>query len=223
MENIICDIADNIILQGGELAYRVMLAIPQFARKIIGKPDVLEYYKSMLCHKIVTSKNWIVYTRNGKYHRRDGPAVYVLNYDMKKIDKMIFYYDGMLYSKQKYNTDECIDIKILGHQFKGPFNKVVDVLDSVTKTCQSPRDSIIFSDGCTRYIDSETGCWHKTDGPASISDDRLQWFVDGLLHNVTGPAYVDLRDGSVIWYMCGKEYYEIVDKQLALQFYKKYA
>lgn len=53
----------------------------------------------------------------------------------------------------------------------------------------------------TEYRDPR-GRLHRVDGPAIISDERVEWFVDGRRHRDEGPA-VATKNGTILYYWRG--------------------
>ena len=54
-----------------------------------------------------------------------------------------------------------------------------------------------------RYVDNELKTdrmYHRTDGPAIIWDDgTTAWFFNGFLHNLSGPAVIDVSEKFKVW------------------------
>lgn len=61
------------------------------------------------------------------------------------------------------------------------------------------------SDKATHHL--VNGQYHRTDGPAYLSDSSKVWFVNGKHHRLDGPS-VEHADGRKYWYINGSAYIE---------------
>ena len=71
---------------------------------------------------------------------------------------------------------------------------------------------ITFEDGDIHYLDAH-GEFHRTDGPAVISDGYKAWMVHGVLHRIDGPARMWLDN---------KNHYYVYGKRLSREEYRKH-
>lgn len=223
MDRIICEIASIIILQGGESAYRGLLAIPLFARRASIMRD---YYRELLGYRIVTKGHFIVHTRRGKYHRRDGPAVTIMSNDWKKIERTEYFYNGKYLASSKVffaleTANEISEDTIDNVMYiKGPYSNVVRHIEqTLDKKIFVPQIWFDYYSKGTYYDLSHV---MRTDGPAVISNTRLEWRYLSKLHNITGPAYIDTTLGLIKWSINGRETHRIKCEYLAKILYDKY-
>lgn len=64
--------------------------------------------------------------------------------------------------------------------------------------------AVISPNGSERWLIN--GKLHRRDGPAvKISNGCEKWYINGLLHRVDGPADNKRSDGTVRWFVQGKQ------------------
>jgi hypothetical protein len=63
-------------------------------------------------------------------------------------------------------------------------------------------NTIIDNDGTKRWV-TYNGILHRMDGPAVISDSKMEWWIGGQLHRDDGPA-IEYNNGVKVWYIDGK-------------------
>lgn len=66
-------------------------------------------------------------------------------------------------------------------------------------------DIVVLGDDI-RYYKKGTDLFHRLDGPAICANGRKQWWVDGQLHRIDGPAFECDFDGSKLWYVDGLQH-----------------
>lgn len=62
-----------------------------------------------------------------------------------------------------------------------------------------------YANGCLIWRDDNTGLVHRTDGPAKMwPDGTEEWYINGSLHRIDGPAMINAVTGSIRWYINGR-------------------
>lgn len=201
MDVVLCEIASSLIGVVGELAYRWMLAIPVFGRRTINNINLIEYYKELSGHKIITRDHWVVYTRHNRYHRRDGPAVYVLSNDWKTIIYEAEYYDGCILNSTG-PLRRSFKNKIFGFEFIGDTTQAHAIIKTIEHMLALPKI--------------------RAGDYSSYDNTSLKWRVCGLFHNVNGPSIINKKTGEIGWYINGELKYVMYDVKLATDLYNKY-
>jgi len=129
--------------------------------------------------KYFGAKFW---TKKGKYHRLDGPAIT---------------WKGSV-SEKWYKEDEL-------HRIDGPAVTWSDGTTEWYKEGKLHREdgpAMVDCIGVERWY--KDGEYHRIGGPSLIfSNGHLSWHKDGKLHNDDGPSEV-YEDGTLMWYKNGK-------------------
>ena len=144
-------------------------------------------------------KAWFV---NDKRHRTDGPAIESANGDKH------WFVNGQQMSEKQFNAWRAKNnpvkegyketIKILG-QMEVPY-KVDENGTEYYKTKDGSRKESI--DGGKAWF--VNGKRHRTDGPAvEYADGSKAWYINNNLHRTDGPA-IERADGSKAWLVNGK-------------------
>jgi hypothetical protein len=137
--------------------YRAMLALPVFARSI----DVSARYDYMIMfgHSVLVNANAVVWLKDGKQHRADGPAVETVN------GMCIWYVNGKL-----HRTD--------GPAIESPDGSRTWYVNGKLHRTDGP--AIENPDGSRMWY--VNGMHHRVGGPAVERLDGLcAWYIHGAL------------------------------------------
>lgn len=140
--------------------YRAMLALPQFVRSL--DPGIIADYKILFGHSINITRKSITWTRRGRKHRLDGPAV------------------------ERLDTSKSWWVRGKLHREGG---LAVDRGDGTLEWwCQGGRHredgpATVFGDGHRAWW--HRGRRHRLDGPAVIlPGGGEQWYENGVVKNI---------------------------------------
>lgn len=156
-----------------EGAYRAMLAIPQFAREITASRRV--DYMIHFGHAVKIARGKIVWTRHGKPHRLDGPAVEGVYGCVWKVNGAVHRVGG----PAVVLSDGYREWRINGqlHREDGP--------------------AMESEYGWSRWYFN--GQLHREGGPAvQDPDGSYEWWFNGYLHRDCGPAIKKIRQVRVV-------------------------
>ena len=129
----------------------------------------------------ININNNILYWKDGKLHRLDGPAIIYANGDQE------WYVEGKRHRLDgpaliRANRDQVWWVEGKRHRLDGP---------AIARANEYQ----------AWYFEGKR---HRLDGPAVIRADEFQaWYVDGELHRLDGPAVI-YSDGTKEWYVEGK-------------------
>lgn len=121
-------------------------------------------------------KEWY---KNGKLHREDGPAIETPGIRQE------WYKNGKLHRDPE----------------KGP--AVITVLNDKEYYKNGELIKRESYNGNTMYYDKD-GKFHKTDGPALVTESRDYYYKHGKLHRTDGPAIYDYQHNKEEWYQNGE-------------------
>ncbi len=135
----------------------------------------------------------VVYIKNRKFHREDGPAIEFAN------GYKGWWIDGKEYSTKKEFNKKIKELKLL---MKTEIKVEHKKTNWRRKWCNLPDGSYIDSHGDVCYV--KDGEFHREDGPArERSNGGKWWYRHGKLHRDGGPA-VERADGHKEWWVDGK-------------------
>ena len=141
------------------------------------------YNVSIIGDGLLVSDDKLIWYKNGKYHREDGPAVK--------------YADG---SKEWWLNDNL-------HRDGGPAVEKANGDKYWYKNGKRHREdgpAVEFHDGTKMWYTN--GKLHREDGPAiEYADGTKKWFKNGKQHREDGPA-IEYADGSIYWVLNNEEY-----------------
>lgn len=182
-------------------------------------PDSYGIYKDGKLHSVHDQPSFVsreaslgkkVWHKNGKRHRKTGPAVVV-----KSTNEELYYLDGVSYKKETWenklrqqeetNTQEPTSSE---NEEENPDRIKYKKVKSVEAAYHDKTftGAVIDEEGKMAFL--KEGKYHREDGPAFLNPKRNKfsiyegWWLNGVQHNLNGPARVN-NDGSSSYYING--------------------
>lgn len=170
---------------------------------------LLNYDNKVVIYDDDNRKVKCVYTRNGKNHRSDGPAVVYANGDVE------YWYEGKLCRVQD-ETLPAVDTMDLKKWYTGGVPSRVGgpaIIAYKKVDWRHPHETNAYKWTETRWyyeggyeVWMENGKYHRIGGASVISSTGIEgsWDLRGLGHRIEGP--LTLPDGGKAWYFKGTKY-----------------
>lgn len=150
----------------------------------------------------VLSDGTTVWKLGNDYHHPIEPAIVHKNGTKMWIQKGKFHRDQIVvinHGVVKYFRKTSGNMELIHN----PSSWMVEEYNKLgcPKYCKLANPAIIEANGTMRWLKNNE--YHNDDGPAIVSAIGVEYYCNGKLHNIKGPA-VDLTDGTKKYYLHGK-------------------